>query len=94
MRNKHGSQYNSQYNNNYNAIIEYIPESDIKDNGNNPNYSSNKYINDISNVQLTNNIYPRTDIVYQYQPETHLLSYNKDTLIHNLYTRIRIRRKY
>lgn len=90
MRNKHGSQYNSQYNNNYNAIIEYIPESDIKDNGNNPNYSSNKYINDISNVQLTNTIYPRTDIVYQYQPETHLLSYNKDTLIHNLYTRIRI----
>ena len=77
MRNKHGSQYNTQYNNNYNAIIEYIPESNIKSNGNDPNYKLDKYINTISNTPITNVLYPIYDIVFKYQQETQFKTYIK-----------------
>lgn len=57
LRNKNGLDYNSKYNNNYNTIIEYV--SNVNENGNNPNYNVNKFITKLSDIPITNNLYPK-----------------------------------
>ena len=61
QRNKAASNYNvTGYNNDYNAIIEYVGK--LNKSGNNPTYPSNKFISELSNIQITNVIYPKLKI--------------------------------
>ena len=75
MRNKHGLQYHNQYLNNLNAIIEYVPELNVDESGNNPNYDVTKYIEDISELQITNILYPIYDKVFIVQSTEEIQSY-------------------
>lgn len=57
-RNKNANNYNAiGYNNEYNTIIEYV--SQLNKSGDNSSYPSNKFISDLSNIQITNSIYPK-----------------------------------
>ena len=79
IRNKQGTDYTKTYNNNYNTIFEYLQY--IEDDGTNPKYNVEKFITDISDIPITNTIYPKYDIVYSIesidQLKTNLLEYNK-----------------
>ena len=74
MRNKNGLQYHPQYYNNYNAIIEYVPQNKVVENGHDPIYPENKYINNLLNVTTTNYIYPIYDVIFKYINKTTLKS--------------------
>ena len=57
-RNKSANNYNADgYNNDYNAIIEYVGK--LNKSGNNPEYGSTKFIQDLKEIQSTNVIYPK-----------------------------------
>lgn len=61
MRNKSAKYYANNYLNDYNAIIEYV--TNLKNDGSNPVYKDSKFINNISQLNVTNNIYPQYDVM-------------------------------
>ena len=80
-RNKKAQEYHSNYNNNYNLITEYV--DNIKLNGDNPNYPSVKFIENIKNIKLTSTIYPQyittIENINVTNIEEKLLQYTKDS---------------
>ena len=80
-RNKKAQEYHSNYNNNYNLITEYV--DNIKLNGENPNYPSVKFIENIKNIKLTSTIYPQyittIENINVTNIEEKLLQYTKDS---------------
>ena len=95
VRNKTAKEYFSAYSNvginyknNYNLMLEYV--DNFKANGENPKYSSTKYINNISAVELTNSVYPVYEIETKFVDQTSLIDEYRENEQHNYKTFVMI----